>query len=314
MSWSWGWRPYVPVAQRRAKAAAYAARLAKKENRALCPVQLPGRKITTTFWGQAWCDNLERYSDFANRLPRGRTYVRNGSVIDLQIENGRIKAIVSGSEIYHVTIQISTLPRALWKAIQQDCAQSIDSLMDLLQGRFDEGVMARLTQKEGGLFPRPNEIKMTCSCPDWAGLCKHVAAVLYGAGARMDSDPEMLFKLRNVDHLELVGTAVAAENLDRTLSSGSGKVLAGDLGEIFGIELEAGEPAQRRPVRARRAAGAVKSAAVAQDSSPSVGGSPGRAGKPAKAKKSTRDKPTGRSDAAKGKGTAKGKRGGKTTV
>jgi uncharacterized Zn finger protein len=249
MSWYREWRPYIPVAQRRAKAATYAARLAKKENRTLAPVILEGRKIACSFWGQAWCENLERYSDFANRLPRGRTYVRNRSVIDLQIERGQVKAIVSGSEIYQVTITIDTLPEAKWKRIKQDCARSIDSLIDLLRGRFDQGVMQRLTERESGLFPQPKEIKLKCSCPDWATMCKHVAAVLYGVGARLDSDPELLFALRDVDHLELIGQAVAEENLNQALTADSSAGLEGaDLSEMFGIDIDPGASNGSTPV------------------------------------------------------------------
>ncbi len=253
MSWGYGgygWRPYVSVAQRRAKAAQYAARIAKKERRVLAPVQLDGRKITHTFWGQAWCDNLERYSDFANRLPRGRTYVRNGSVIDLQIETGRVKALVSGSEIYKVKIDINTLAAAVWKRVKKDCAQGIDSLFDLLQGRFDEGVMKRLTDAKDGLFPHPDEIDLDCSCPDWAVLCKHVAAVLYGVGARLDTAPELLFTLRGVDHTELIGQAVSADNLERSLGGGASNALAGaNLGQIFGIEIDGSAPGDVGPAK-----------------------------------------------------------------
>ena len=241
MSWYGEWRPYVPVARRRAQAATYAAKLAKKEKRTLAPVQLDGRTIARSFWGQAWCDNLERYSDFENRLPRGRSYVRNGSVIDLQISRGKVKAIVSGSEIYHITITIETLSPAKWRRIKEDCARSIDSLLDLLRGRFDQGVMQRLTEREQGLFPQPKEIQMQCSSPDWAGMCKHVAATLYGVGARLDSDPELLFALRDVDHLELIGQAVAAENLEQTLTANPSEGLVGaDLSEMFGIDIDAG--------------------------------------------------------------------------
>jgi uncharacterized Zn finger protein len=247
MSWGYGgygWRPYVSVAQRRAKAAQYAARIAKKERRVLAPVQLSGRKIADTFWGQAWCDNLERYSDFANRLPRGRSYVRNGSVIDLQIETGCVKALVSGTEIYQVKIDIEPLAAAVWKCVKKDCAQGIDSLLDLLQGRFDEGVMKRLTEPKDGLFPHPDEIDLGCSCPDWAVLCKHVAAVLYGIGARLDTAPELLFTLRGVDHTELIGQAVSAENLKHSLGGEASNGLAeADLGRIFGIEIESRAPA-----------------------------------------------------------------------
>jgi uncharacterized Zn finger protein len=240
MAWGYcGFRPYVPVARRRANARAYAVKLAKKEKRPLAPIELEGRTIAASFWGKAWCENLERYSDFENRLPRGRTYVRNGSVIDLQIERGKVKAIVSGSEVYKVTIDIKTVAAAVWSRIKKDCTRSIDSLIDLLQGRFEQGIMQRLTEREGGLFPQPKEIAMKCSCPDWAGMCKHVAAVLYGVGARLDRQPELLFTLRDVDHLELIGQAVAADNLNQTLQGRAEAPLAGsDLGAIFGIDLE----------------------------------------------------------------------------
>lgn len=254
MSWYQEWRPYVPVAKRRAKAAAFAKKIAKKEGRELAPITLEGRKIVTTYWGRAWCDNLEQYSDFANRLPRGRTYVRNGSVIDLLIERGTAKAIVSGSEIYRVKISIATLSRKSWDRIKGDCSQSIHSLIDLLQGRFGEGVMQRLAQRDGGLFPEPKEIKMSCSCPDWAGMCKHVAATLYGVGARLDTAPELLFTLRDVDHFELISQAVAAENIDRSLEANGDAALAeGDLGKLFGIEIDAGEKPAKKPRRPKTA-------------------------------------------------------------
>ena len=258
MSWYREWKPYVPVAVRRAKAEKHAARLAKKEKRHLCPVKAAGRKMSTSFWGQAWCENLERYSDFANRLPRGRTYARNGSVIDLQIERGKIRALVSGSEVYKISIAIKTLAAPSWKRIKQDCSQSINSLIDLLQGKFDQGVMERLTQAEGGLFPKPAEIEMECSCPDWAGVCKHVAATMYCVGVRLDAAPELLFTLRAVDHLELIGQAVAAENLDRTLGVGQENALAaGDLGELFGIELDAPAALPAKPARRKRSPAAA---------------------------------------------------------
>lgn len=237
MGYGYRWAPYVSVAQRRAQAKRHVAKLAKK-GREILPVEITGRKIATTFWGKAWCENLESYSDFANRLPRGRTYVRNGSVVDLQIESGKISAIVSGSEIYEVNISIDKLKGSLWEQIKHDCSQSIDSLMDLLQGRFSDGVMQRLTRQKDGLFPSPKEIKIRCSCPDYAYLCKHAAATLYGVGARLDTDPEMLFLLRDVDHLDLIGEAVEGSNLDEALSGETESTLQGeDLGDLFGIDL-----------------------------------------------------------------------------
>ncbi len=256
------WKPYVPVARRRSQASRYAAQLAKN-GRELRPIELTGRTIAHTFWGKAWCENLENYSDYDNRLPRGRTYVRNGSVIDLQVAPGQVTAIVSGSELYEVRVEIEKLSQRKWRTITRDCSQSIDSLIDLLQGRFSKGVMARLTRKGDGLFPKPAEIKIACSCPDWAVLCKHVAAVLYGIGARLDEEPELLFTLREVDATELISQAVASENLEQALSGEDTPSLADDdLGALFGIELDQEEAPRTKPItRAKRKRASASSTA-----------------------------------------------------
>ena len=199
----YGFRPYVPVAVRQRRAQEEVKRL-KKQGRILSPVVIEGRKIAKSFWGKAWCDNLERYADFENRLPRGRTYVGNGSVIDLQIARGKVEALVSGSEIYRVKIDIAVAAPTRWTAICRDCAGSVGSLVELLQGKLSKNVMERVCREADGLFPAPSEIKMSCSCPDWADMCKHVAATLYSVGARLDSDPDVLFTLRGVDRAELV--------------------------------------------------------------------------------------------------------------
>jgi uncharacterized Zn finger protein len=237
----WGyyeWRSYVSVGQRIASAAKEAGRLAKKQGRDPAPVKLDGRKITKTFWGNSWCENLEAYSDYANRLPRGARYLRNGSVVDLVIKSRCIEALVAGSETYRVSIEIQGLAKAVWGKIRDDCSASIDSLLDLLAGRFSDGVMKRLTRQKDGLFPSPREIKMSCSCPDWSDCCKHLAAVMYGVGARLDSQPELLFLLRDVDHQELVSQAVAEGNLEKELGGDGGSLKGAELGEIFGIELD----------------------------------------------------------------------------
>jgi uncharacterized Zn finger protein len=210
------------------------ARLAKK-GRIITPVKLDGRKIATTFWGKAWCDNLEAYSDFANRLPRGRTYVRNGSVVDLQIEAGQISAVVSGSELYDVKIKIKPLSAKIWSALKCDCAGKIGSLVELLQGRLAQGVMELVTRKDAGLFPAPAEIDMDCSCPDGAYMCKHIAAVLYGIGARLDHKPDLLFALRQLDHLDLITSAPAIAGTETT---GRQTIAADDLADVFGIEMD----------------------------------------------------------------------------
>ena len=258
------WAPYVPVGQKLAKAGKKAAQLAKQQGREPSPVKLTGRKIAATFWGKAWCDNLEAYSDYANRLPRGATYVRNGSVVDLVIKPRKVEALVAGSETYTVTIEISPLATTTWKTIKQDCSASIDSLLDLLGGRLSDGVMQRLTRQKDGLFPSPREIKMQCSCPDGSYCCKHLAAVMYGIGARLDNQPELLFLLRNVDHQELASQAVAEGNLDKELSGKSDGSLAGaDLGAIFGIDLDSSNRPAATTKKKTKAATKPKSPAVA---------------------------------------------------
>jgi uncharacterized Zn finger protein len=239
MRWnSYGWRPYVPVAQRRANAARELAKQSKKSGTPASPVTLEGRKIAGTFWGRAWCDNLEAYSDYENRLPRGRTYVRNGSVVDLQIARGKVTARVAGSELYTIDIKIKPLATSLWKSIQTECAGKIDTLMELLQGRLSSAVMEIVTRPERGLFPAPREIELDCSCPDWADLCKHVAASLYGVGARLDQKPELLFLLRGVDPAELISRASAAEAVRQsTRTDGAPALSETELADVFGIEL-----------------------------------------------------------------------------
>jgi uncharacterized Zn finger protein len=226
----------VSAAQRREKAKKHAAKLTKG-GKPCCPISIEGLKIAKTFWGKAWCDHLESYSDFSNRLPRGRTYVRNGSVIDLQIASGKVNAIVCGSEIYTVKIEIKPLAAPRWKGIQGQCAGQISSLVELLQGKLSKGVMEIITCKDKGMFPAPLEISLDCSCPDYADMCKHVAAVLYGVGARLDDQPELLFTLRGVDHLDLIEQAGQAPLAATGGSRDRQTLAAGDLADVFGIEL-----------------------------------------------------------------------------
>jgi uncharacterized Zn finger protein len=231
--------PRLSAAERRLRGAREVARRAKKGQR-VEPVKLAGgRAIARSFWGKAWCEHLEAYSDLANRLPRGRTYVRSGSVLHLAVQPGRVDALVQGTELYEVRVTIAPLPKARWTGIVRGCAGEIDSLVELLQGRLSDGVMRVVTDRDRGLFPSPAQIEMSCSCPDWASMCKHVAAVLYGVGARLDERPDLLFLLRKVDHLELLaaGGAPAAGKKPKRART----IAASDLSDVFGIELDAGE-------------------------------------------------------------------------
>jgi uncharacterized Zn finger protein len=258
-----GWPPYVPVAERRRKAALAMEKLRKKGH-PVAPVLIEGRKIATTFWGKAWCENLESYRDYESRLPRGRTYVRNGSVVDLQIAPTEITAMVSGSSIYKVRIGIDGVKKQQWASICKDCSGGIDSLVELLQGRFSKGVMERLCRQGGGLFPKPAEIRFSCTCPDHASMCKHIAAVLYGVGARLDQQPQLLFQLRAVDEKELVAHIDAALPATKQVPPSEKVLDTDDLSALFGLDMDAGEtaiamadgasPAPRRPARAKQPA------------------------------------------------------------
>lgn len=244
--YGWGWKPYVSVAQKRKQAEKSAAKLVKSGVK-VSPVRPEGRAIAKTFWGKAWCDHLESLSDFENRLPRGRTYIRNGSVIHLSVDDGKIEALVQGSSLYEVRIDIRTVSEQKWQDILKNCSGQIASMIELLQGKLSSGVMQTITDQKEGLFPLAKEITLQCSCPDWAGMCKHIAAVLYGVGTRLDNEPELLFKLRKVDHSELINKASLRVPPQ---SGGKAKVIQDqDLSNLFGIDIEEEAPT---PIRAKK--------------------------------------------------------------
>ena len=256
MGYYGGWAPYVSVAERRKKAEKEASK-AKKSGASLSPIDPYRGAVAKTFWGKAWCDNLEAYSDYANRMPRGRTYVRNGSVIDLKITEGEIQAQVMGTSLYQVGVKVTAVPKTHWQAVGKDCAGSIDSLVELLQGKLSTAVMQRICVPRTGLFPAPKEISMRCNCPDSASMCKHIAAVLYGVGARLDQKPELLFSLRGVDAKDLVNQAGAGLPKSKT-SVAVDKVLDDAmLGDVFGIEMDEA-PAPAKAVSPKKKAAPVK--------------------------------------------------------
>jgi len=236
MSW-YGYDDYVPVAQKQAKAQKQLQTLRKK-NANIAPVVIEGRKIAKTWWGQAWCKNLESYADFSNRIGRGSAYVRNGFVLDLQIEPGAVYAKVYGTHLYNITINIDPLDKRIKDDIAAAVGHRIDSIESLVSGAFPEDLRAVFLQQGTGLFPTPKEIHMDCSCPDWAEMCKHVAAALYGVGARLDEDPLLFFKLRGIGMSEFIKRSIdeKMKSLLRNAGKKTGRVMEeADLGELFGV-------------------------------------------------------------------------------
>lgn len=197
------------VGELRAKAEKMIKKANKKgENWNPVPV-IDGRKIAKSWWGKAWCDNLERYADYDNRLERGRRYVRHGAVVDLDITEGKVTAKVmgSGSEPYDINVDISPLSEEKVNRIIDECSGRLANAEALISGKFPDELKELFLEK-GMLFPTPQEIKFSCSCPDWAYMCKHVAAVLYGVGARLDTDPVLFFTLRRINISEFVDAAL----------------------------------------------------------------------------------------------------------
>ena len=233
------WYPrYIPVGARRARAMREMREL-RAHGVNVQPVELTGRTIARSFWGRRWCEHLETFSDYANRLPRGRTYVRNGSVCHLEIHTGGVDAIVAGTDPYRTTVRVRKLKKQAWQAIKTACAGQIGSVLELLRGRLSEHVMDVVTDRDTGLFPQPREIKLACDCPDWATMCKHAAAVLYGVGSRLDDRPELLFLLRGVDEAELIAADMALPR-----GTAAADTLAdGDLADIFGIDIDGADGA-----------------------------------------------------------------------
>jgi uncharacterized Zn finger protein len=235
----YGYQPYKPVAERKAEAQKKLDKL-KKKNPDISPIVIEGRKIAVTWWGAAWNKNLESYADYANRIGRGRSYVTNGMVLDLQIGPGVVTAMVSGSRKtpYDVLIEIDKLSEARWKNIVEQCSRRIAGISDLVEGKFPADLAQIFLKQESGLFPSPREIHLGCSCPDWAEMCKHVAAALYGVGARLDRDPMLFFTLRSIDFSELLKKSVD-EKIDGMLKNAGRKsdrtIDDADITELFGL-------------------------------------------------------------------------------
>ena len=230
------WAPYVPVAKRRANAAKKMKQLTKKGHH-IQPIEIEGRTIARSFWGKSWCKHIESFCDLDNRLPRGRTYVRNGSVCHLDINEGEIQAMVSGSSLYNVKIKIKPLLQEKWENIKQTCLGKVSSLLDLLSGTLSNGVMEIVSHPKEGLFPLTHELTLDCDCPDWTTMCKHVAAVLYGVGSRLDADPAQLFKLRGVNFKELINLEEAITAVTSTATSRRKRMDDDALSSLFGVDI-----------------------------------------------------------------------------
>jgi len=252
----WEYPRYVSVAEKRAKAEKKLKQLRKK-NPDIKPVVIEGTAIAKTWWGKSWNKNLELYADFSNRIGRGRSYVRHGAVLDLQIKPGKITSLVQGSTSrpYSVSVDIKAMHKQTWRNIKKECRGKLDSMQKLIAGKFPRALSEMFTAKGSGLFPAPEEIAFSCSCPDSAYMCKHVTATLYGIGARLDEDPGLFFSLRKINVKDLISQAVkesAADLLKKAETKTLRVMDASDLSDVFGIDLDEGialDVPDKKPVK-----------------------------------------------------------------
>jgi uncharacterized Zn finger protein len=285
----------VSVAEKKAKAARKLKQL-KKKNTGINPIMIEGSSIARTWWGKSWNLNLERYADYSNRIGRGRSYVRHGAVLDLQLNSGKVESLVQGSRSkpYSVRIKIKAVNKKIWQEIKAACGGKLDSLQGLLAGKFPKALGDIFMAQGKGLFPSPKEIEFSCSCPDWAYMCKHVAATLYGIGARLDEDPGLFFKLRKVKMKALVTGAVkdSARRLLKKAKQKTGRVIAdSDLSDVFGIDMEGSVDSNKKKAKGAKKTTRTKKPskdAAKKMKTRSAAGKPGKkimTGKAAPAKK-----------------------------
>jgi uncharacterized Zn finger protein len=284
----WKFPRYVSVAEKKAKAARKLKQLRKK-NPAIQPITLEGQAIAKTWWGKSWNLNLERYADYSNRIGRGRSYVRHGAVLDLQVSAGQVKSLVQGSRTkpYTVTIKIKGIAKAIWQNMKAACAGKLDSLPELLRGKFPKALEEVFTAQGRGLFPSPQEIDFDCSCPDWAYMCKHVAATLYGIGTRLDDNAGLFFKLRKVKMDDLIQQALKDHSyqlLEKAEKMSPGKIAESDLSGMFGIDMEDGLDLDFPKTAEKAAASGKKSRKAAKQSKAGSAGKKPAAKAPAKKK------------------------------
>lgn len=235
MSFYGGFYSYTSVADKQRKAQKYIQKM-EKSGIVLHPIE-ENSKPGSTWWGKAWNQNMTRYADLENRVSRGHSYVRNGFVLDMTIEKGVVKALVAGSSStpYSVKVLFDVLTESELCKVNEICGQRIDSLEDLIFGRFPKDLGESFLDL---LFPSPSAIHFSCSCPDSAYMCKHIAAVIYGIGVRLDEDPLLLFSLRGIDSATLIRSSL--ESRTKTLlanaSKPSDRILdQSEVSKLFGL-------------------------------------------------------------------------------
>ena len=234
----YGFAEYVPVAEKKANALNAIKKLKEKDPN-ISPVIIEGT-LGKTWWSKSWNKNLESYADYSNRISRGKSYVRQHCVVDLKISKGEIFSKVQGSRIkpYDIEIKIETLTKEAMNHVLMSCQKSIESIEQLVEGKFPKGLETLICDKNEGLFPSPKAIQFSCTCPDYAVMCKHVAATLYGIGVRLEEDPLLFFELRDIDINGLIKKSIEEklENMLKHAGDKSDRTIEDDnIEDLFGF-------------------------------------------------------------------------------
>ncbi len=194
----------------------------------LNPVHEKSRKLAKNAWGSAWMRQLAYCEQEGFSLAAGRSLLRHGCVLDVQVGRGTIDALVSGEELYEIHLKLAEPDEEKIEYLREQCGAHIDSLVALLDGKIDASVMQQLCDPEEGLLPLPYEWQMDCNCPDWNEPCPHAAAAIYAAGCLIDAEPRLLFTLRGIEPSTLCEVpSTAAADFDAT-----------DLANTFGIDID----------------------------------------------------------------------------
>lgn len=194
---------------------------------------------------QRWVEALERMSlGYSNRLARGRTYARAGRTHDLTVKAGEVTAKVTGSRAtpYKVRIALGKLPESKWTKAIAAMAGKAQFAAELLAGQMPQEIDAAFKEAGASVFPaKEADLQTSCSCPDWANPCKHVAATHYVLGEALDRDPFLLFELRGRTKdqvLEALRAARAdAGDVEAPTRTRSGKKVAADEDEVPSVSL-----------------------------------------------------------------------------
>ena len=209
-------------------------------------VKIDGKVISSSWWGQMWCRNIENYSNIRNRLERGRTYIRQNTVKSLSISNNCAESQVQGhsKEPYRVIINIKTIEKSKYDNILNKCENSVDNLESLMTGSFPKEYQQFFTDEEYGLFPKSNEIDYNCTCLDYEKnmhMCKHIAATMYAIGNKLDNDPLIFFKLRGIDISEFSNKILKKETefvWNNINGESNRKINSNDISFLFGVDCD----------------------------------------------------------------------------